>query len=84
MASNPWHAECGICRAWLVPPRSTICAQCEEKQNAYADAMIKRDKDHFYTSNEWDTDTSGAPLKGSGSREAMHKRHMQARKDKDE
>lgn len=41
--SNPWHAECAHCGAWLVPPRSTICARCEEKVNAYADAAIRRD-----------------------------------------
>lgn len=41
---NPWHAECTECRAWLVPPRSMLCHDCERKINNYADAMIKRDK----------------------------------------
>lgn len=61
------------------------CEECQaDALNAYGDAMVKRDKQRWYTSTQWDTDTSGAPLSGQGSREAMHKRNMQARKDKDE
>ena len=72
-------------RAAVEPVAFRRCEECKQYAlDGYADAMIKRDKDRFYTSNEWDTDTSGAPLKGPGSREAIHKKHMQARKDKDE
>lgn len=39
-----WDAECTECRAWLTPPRTTLCASCEDKVNAYANAAIKRDK----------------------------------------
>lgn len=82
---NPWHAECKECRAWLVPPRSELCPRCEEKVNAYANAMIKRDKVQGYTYHpSMDMDTAGMPLHGRGSREAIHKAHFTARDDKDE
>lgn len=48
---------------------------------AYGDVMVKRDKERWYTSTEWDTDTSGAPLRGSGSREEKHRQHQTAIKD---
>lgn len=61
------------------------CQQCKvEAQSTYADAMMKRDKERWYTSSQWDTDTSAAPLRGVGSREWQHKQHTIAAKDKDE
>lgn len=83
MSENPWHAECRECRAWLVPPRTTLCPRCEEKVNAYANAKIKADQMQGYRYHpSMDMTTYGSPLNSPSNREAMHKVHM--KEDKDE
>ena len=60
-------------RAALDPVAFRRCAECRQYAlDGYVYAMIKRDKERWYTSDEWDTDTTGAPLRGRGSREAKH------------
>lgn len=83
---NPWHAECNYCGAWLVPPRVTMCAECEAKWNAGARMADREWAKAAHELPGWrgDTDTSGAPLHGPSSREAIHKAHQSAIKEKDE
>lgn len=72
-------------RAAVDPVAFRRCAECQQYAlDGYADAMIKRDNEKWYTSNEWDTDTAGRPLRGPGSREEAHRKHTQARKDENE
>ena len=70
------------CSGWAL--RRFLCDECIEEYRKAAAAPRQPERWEEFYHPSMDMDTSGMPLHGRGSREAIHNRHQTAMKETDE